>query len=269
MSIKGFFNQKENNDDIQKLKLKINVIEQQVEKVKTIETQLNRMVKLEPTLLKLAEENKRESSTSRTKEQNQLNKQTLKQLEIDIYSKVAKFISNKLSPLQQNLIDMENRLELLEKENNLLREIIKKQYEQMNEFENRIARMEASMKPIGPGPEPSQTRPDQQPIIIQKVNVEKILLDKYEQTNNFGQLGIKELSGQLNIGATYGKGIIPAELIENLKEDLDEIKKKSSEDPLTDESSSENEEEEQSNNHTKKTQHPTDHDQNYDDIPIE
>ncbi|PTY79100.1 hypothetical protein B5V89_07145 [Heyndrickxia sporothermodurans] len=99
MSIKGFFNQKENNDDIQKLKIKINVIEQQVEKVKTIETQLKRMVKLEPTLLKLAEGNKRESSTSRTKEQNQLNKQTLKQLEIDIYSKVAKFISNKLSPL--------------------------------------------------------------------------------------------------------------------------------------------------------------------------
>ncbi|WP_142406516.1 hypothetical protein [Heyndrickxia sporothermodurans] len=88
---------------------------------------------------------------------------------------------------------MENRLELLEKENSLLRDIIKNQYEQMNEFENRIAQMEASMQPIGP--EPSQTRPDQQPIIIQKVNVEKILLDKYEQTNNFGQLGIKELSG--------------------------------------------------------------------------
>lgn len=42
------------------------------------------------------------------------------------------------------------------------------------------------------------------PIIIEKIHIEKIVLDKYELNNNFGQLGIKELKGKLNIGATYG-----------------------------------------------------------------
>lgn len=50
------------------------------------------------------------------------------------------------------------------------------------------------------------------PIIIQQMHVEKFLVDKYEMTNNLGQLGIKELSGHLNIGATYGAGVpFPAE----------------------------------------------------------
>ncbi|WP_066370309.1 hypothetical protein [Neobacillus fumarioli] len=47
------------------------------------------------------------------------------------------------------------------------------------------------------------------PIIIEKVNIEKIILDKYEVNNNFGQLGIKELKGKLNIGATYGSEFTP------------------------------------------------------------
>ncbi|WML60143.1 hypothetical protein [Neobacillus sp. PS2-9] len=47
------------------------------------------------------------------------------------------------------------------------------------------------------------------PIIIEKINIEKIILDKYELNNNFGQLGIKELKGKLNIGATYGSEYQP------------------------------------------------------------
>ncbi|MEH7436999.1 hypothetical protein V7182_05845 [Neobacillus drentensis] len=47
------------------------------------------------------------------------------------------------------------------------------------------------------------------PIIIEKINIEKIILDKYELNNNFGQLGIKELKGKLNIGATYGSEFQP------------------------------------------------------------
>lgn len=47
------------------------------------------------------------------------------------------------------------------------------------------------------------------PIIIEKINIEKIILDKYELNNHFGQLGIKELKGRLNIGATYGSEFSP------------------------------------------------------------
>src|SRR3954451_16882417 len=56
----------------------------------------------------------------------------------------------------------------------------------------------------------SELKTKDPPIIIEKINIEKIILDKYELNNNFGQLGIKELKGKLNIGATYGSEFTPA-----------------------------------------------------------
>jgi hypothetical protein len=55
----------------------------------------------------------------------------------------------------------------------------------------------------------NQEQKNEPPIIIEKINIEKIILDKYELNNNFGQLGIKELKGKLNIGATYGSEFTP------------------------------------------------------------
>ena len=45
--------------------------------------------------------------------------------------------------------------------------------------------------------------------IFKTLYIDKLYLEKYEQNNNFAQLGIKSLSGALNIGATYGKETIP------------------------------------------------------------
>jgi hypothetical protein len=64
---------------------------------------------------------------------------------------------------------------------------------------------------------PEQTKDP--PIIIERINIEKIILDKYELNNNFGQLGIKELKGKLNIGATYGSEFTP-----NLDDEKEEKK---------------------------------------------
>lgn len=49
------------------------------------------------------------------------------------------------------------------------------------------------------------------PIIIEQLYVDKIMVDKVELVNNIGTLGIKELSGILNIGANYG-GKAPSNL---------------------------------------------------------
>lgn len=57
--------------------------------------------------------------------------------------------------------------------------------------------------------EQTLAEPKEPPIIIEKIHIDKIVLDKYELNNNFGQLGIKELKGKLNIGATYGSEFIP------------------------------------------------------------
>ena len=48
-------------------------------------------------------------------------------------------------------------------------------------------------------------RVKEKPIVQKKeIYIDKFFLDKYEQNNNIAQVGIKELSGVLNIGATYG-----------------------------------------------------------------
>jgi hypothetical protein len=46
----------------------------------------------------------------------------------------------------------------------------------------------------------------QPPIIVEKIHIDRLHVDKFELSNNFGQLGIKELKGKLNIGANYGVG---------------------------------------------------------------
>lgn len=44
----------------------------------------------------------------------------------------------------------------------------------------------------------------QPPVIIEKLSIDRLIVEKFELNNNFGQLGVKELKGTMNIGATYG-----------------------------------------------------------------
>jgi hypothetical protein len=64
----------------------------------------------------------------------------------------------------------------------------------------------------------------QQEPIFKTLYIDKLYLDKYEQNNNFAQLGIKELSGALNIGATYGRDVVPKEVTEHIKEEIANMK---------------------------------------------
>ena len=64
----------------------------------------------------------------------------------------------------------------------------------------------------------------QQDPIFKTIYIDKFYLDKYEQNNNFDQLGIKELSGALNIGATYGKDVVPKKITEQVKTDIEQMK---------------------------------------------
>jgi hypothetical protein len=73
----------------------------------------------------------------------------------------------------------------------------------INELKETIAKIPIENK------EQTVSEPKDPPIIIEKIHIDKIVLDKYELNNNFGQLGIKELKGKLNIGATYGSEFIP------------------------------------------------------------
>ncbi|RLQ95394.1 hypothetical protein [Falsibacillus albus] len=45
--------------------------------------------------------------------------------------------------------------------------------------------------------------PNQPNIQIETLQVDKIIVEQLQYSNNFGQLGIKELTGKLNIGTSY------------------------------------------------------------------
>ncbi|MED2974656.1 MULTISPECIES: hypothetical protein [unclassified Fictibacillus] len=55
------------------------------------------------------------------------------------------------------------------------------------------------------------------PVVIEHINIETLRIDKYELSNNFANLGIKDLKGKLNIGANYGRGM-------TLQEEADQAK---------------------------------------------
>ena len=83
------------------------------------------------------------------------------------------------------------------------------------ELINKLISLELNIEELKKSLQTSQGLPEGEvktkdpPIIIEKINIEKIILDKYELNNNFAQLGIKELKGKLNIGATYGGEFTP------------------------------------------------------------
>lgn len=51
---------------------------------------------------------------------------------------------------------------------------------------------------------PASTQKEQPPgIKIEHLQVDQIIIEHLDYANNFGQLGIRELSGKLNIGTSY------------------------------------------------------------------
>ncbi|RRJ62760.1 hypothetical protein EHV15_07260 [Paenibacillus oralis] len=60
--------------------------------------------------------------------------------------------------------------------------------------------------------EAEEQKQKQPPIHIEKLDIEKVLIDRVETNNNIGAVGIKELAGKLNIGANYGQGAETAAL---------------------------------------------------------
>lgn len=61
-------------------------------------------------------------------------------------------------------------------------------------------------------------------VIYQEFNVERLFIDKFDQTTTLGSLGIRELSGHLTIGTTYESEAIPSESAKEMDEDYKNMK---------------------------------------------
>ncbi|OCA87991.1 hypothetical protein A8F94_09185 [Bacillus sp. FJAT-27225] len=63
-------------------------------------------------------------------------------------------------------------------------------------------------------------------IIYHQFKVDKMYVDQFDQENSFRNLGIRELSGNLNIGTTFEKGMVPAEFLEEWEKVTQKLKEK-------------------------------------------
>ncbi|NHC43238.1 hypothetical protein G6549_25515 [Bacillus sp. MM2020_1] len=105
---------------------------------------------------------------------------------------------------------------------------LEKKYEMVNEVQagilTQIEELVAKHNHLQRKWEEKESEAIQQNPIMKTFYIDKFYLDKYEQTNNFGQIGIHELSGALNIGATYGKDVIPRKITQEVKEEIKKMK---------------------------------------------
>lgn len=92
--------------------------------------------------------------------------------------------SKRNEPSAKKLFELETKVTQLER---LLRDVINRKLESPS-----------------PTKKTEQTEKDVLPSIkIDHLQVDKVVIEKLDYANNFGQLGIKELTGKLNIGSSF------------------------------------------------------------------
>lgn len=212
MSIKGLFQGIQKDQQLKEMQEKIKALEKQVKKINTLEVYMKRFMKVEENLelLNLKEKISQKESTKQLKIMENFHKEEFRiQIENQILLKVQHLVTKELEPFQQMMKELYTRITNVEYR--LL--LLEGQYQDLVKEEKNTT--------IEKGKEEYSS--EGQPIIFQEIHVDKLFMDKYEQTNNLGQLGIKELSGHLNIGATYDKGVIPHELLEEWKKEMNSL----------------------------------------------
>ncbi|OCA87132.1 hypothetical protein [Pseudobacillus wudalianchiensis] len=117
-------------------------------------------------------------------------------------------VSNSLPDGWEKIVAARIENRLLEK-NQLLIQQLKEAQQKLEELEsvkiphlqNQIKQLEDKITFLQKHGVPNV--PTSHPIVFQEFSIEKVFLDKYEQTTNLGQLGIKEVTGKLHIGNAY------------------------------------------------------------------
>lgn len=197
----------ENVEDIYK---KVEVLEHQIKKINMLEEYIKRFIKVEERI-GLVSLKERLNQGEFIKTSQMVDKE---EWENQILSKVQEMIKTEMEPFQQMFVNFHNRIFGIENEVTSLKTQLKEQIIAIQSLLEKKIKQEDFVK---------ENLHEGQPIIFQEIHVDKLFMDKYEQTNNLGQVGINQLSGHLTIGATYDKGVIPHELAEEWKAGLDSL----------------------------------------------
>lgn len=133
---------------------------------------------------------------------------------------IDNMIEQKLSPFLKHAEYCNEKLITLEKNIALINEI-------QLDMLKRAAVIQEQLSELREQPVKDGDTDSKQTIVLKELYIDKFFLDKYEQNNNIAQIGIKELSGALNIGATYGNAALPGEASAEFKKEMEEHKLKS------------------------------------------
>lgn len=291
MPIKRLFNRNENHEillnkiaELEKKQLKLNAIEVQIKKLLNLEEKIYPLLKLKDQMMKEVK------STSRHKEMEGKGARNVQKDTQSAETAALRLmipILNKIDVMNKQILGLErnnairtddtstlkkvapilNRIDLMDKQILELEGNISQVNESQTIILSRLDQIEETLLSMQKQ-EQQQGNIGEQAVIIKEFHIDKFYLDKYEQNNNFGQLGIKQLSGALNIGATYGREVIPKEFTDQIKEDINEMKgiKKEFDSNKNNEEIDDlqNKEEEQSSSYDS-----TLHDEAFTEIPIE
>ena len=222
MSIEESFQGNQKDERLVEIHQRLETLEEQVKKINTLEVYTKRLVKVEEhlELLHFKEKANKEESISKIKSSDTFNKaEFVKDFGNVVLDKVKQIIHKEMESFQNRFLELHNRISKLENQVALLEKQNREHLSAIQSLQQKKNKDEKTGK---------ENLREGQPIIFQEIHIDKLFMDKYEQTNNMGQLGIKELSGHLTIGASYDKGVIPHELAEQWKEEmnhLNEIKK--------------------------------------------
>jgi hypothetical protein len=232
---------------------KIADLERQLKRLNTMEVEVKRIGQIEKQLGLINiqnNESKRERQTNLfIQEPIQRSMQEAIRMELEpIRRSMQDAVQAELEPIQRSMQEIVSRLYITEKR-------LAEAEQELQLYKDRLKR---NMESDGARHVPStfwETEPDElrdagatqsddaagigeksngeshlQPIIIyHQFKVDKMYVDHFDQENTIRNLGIRKLSGKLNIGTSFEKGMVPAEFLEEWQEVSDKMKEKKEE----------------------------------------
>ncbi|RFB12632.1 hypothetical protein DZB84_17870 [Bacillus sp. HNG] len=212
-----------NDNDRDALEKRIAKLEVEFKRINTLEVTMKRFLKMESNFLAISTMNALENSATKGKKEKQF-----QSIPDDFEAKIIATVEKRMTAQWFYEMDkLKEQLHTLSNDMTSLKERIKQ-----CESENKqiLKEFHEIKKALG-----GQSKSNDLPIVYQDIKVERMLIDKYELNNNIAHLGVRDLSGSLNVGATYGTGIIPSELAEDFLSTMNDFKKGKNDEQKSDE----------------------------------
>lgn len=178
---------------------RIEALENHIKRMNTVEVYMKHVMQLEKQLGLI---NTKDSSI-----RERISTDSVKSLEKKLLIFVQETIKGHLEPIQNTVNNFSNCISNIEDRISSLEKLYREN------MEKKVA-----------GIKDNKQNAEEKPVIYQEIKVEKLFVDKFEQVTNLGNLGIRELSGHLNIGTSFGNGAIPKELVTEWIEKVDKLK---------------------------------------------